>query len=210
MAAPKVVIEGSSNVTASQLMDLHRQIAARSLDGYHLQAFLDHRNPFEIVYPKTAFEVEVDYERPLQMMMDAGDFRWREQEITDEKFGLAGRGKRKERLFICRSDRQLSTDGVEKALARFGRVPGNIYQMLALVHAYPDTLTEYPLVALASKMWRGSEVTTAGFYVPQAYYGKSGRHLLLRRADTMRWKPTHQFLAVERVREKETVPLGSM
>lgn len=209
MATPKVVIEGSSNVTAPQMRDLFKQIANHDLDGYHVQAFLEHRNPFEVVYPKIGFELEVDYGQPLKTMMDAGNFRWREQEIVDEKFGLAGRGKRKERLFICQCDRPMSTDEVEKALAKFGRSPGNIYQMLALILAHPDTLTEYPMVALASKTWRGNEVTRAGFYVPQAYEGKSGRHLLLRRTESDLWRSTHQFLAVERTREIASSPFGA-
>ncbi len=45
--AAKVVVEGSSNVTASQLKDLFRQVEDRSLGYYHLQALLEHRNPFE-------------------------------------------------------------------------------------------------------------------------------------------------------------------
>lgn len=47
MATQKVVVEGSS-VTAPQLSDFFRQIGDGSLSGYHLQALLDHRNPFEI------------------------------------------------------------------------------------------------------------------------------------------------------------------
>ncbi len=45
MATKKVVVEGSS-VMASQLKDLWRQFADGSLTGKHLQAFLEHRNPF--------------------------------------------------------------------------------------------------------------------------------------------------------------------
>lgn len=46
MAAQKVVVGGSS-VTALQLKDLFRQIADGSLDGGHVQAMLEHKNPFE-------------------------------------------------------------------------------------------------------------------------------------------------------------------
>jgi hypothetical protein len=44
--ASKVVVEGSSAVTASQLKDLFRQIEDRSITGQHVQAFLEHRDPF--------------------------------------------------------------------------------------------------------------------------------------------------------------------
>ncbi|MBP6858264.1 MAG: hypothetical protein KBC33_00315 [Candidatus Pacebacteria bacterium] len=43
--ATKIVVAGS-NVSAPQLSDLFRQIGDGSLNGIHLQAFLDHRNPF--------------------------------------------------------------------------------------------------------------------------------------------------------------------
>ncbi len=42
MAAQKVVVEGSSNVTASQLKDLFRQIEDGSIDGSYMQGFLNH------------------------------------------------------------------------------------------------------------------------------------------------------------------------
>ncbi len=47
MATNKVLIEGSSStVSHAQLKDLHRQFEDGSLNGYHLQAFLRHQNPF--------------------------------------------------------------------------------------------------------------------------------------------------------------------
>ena len=55
--AAKTVIEGST-VSASQLKDFFRQIDEGSLTGPHLQAFIEHRNPFEpkfvsVFYPAT-------------------------------------------------------------------------------------------------------------------------------------------------------------
>jgi len=48
MAAKKVVVGGSSGVTASQLSDLFRQIGDRSITGTNMQAFLEHRDPFSL------------------------------------------------------------------------------------------------------------------------------------------------------------------
>ena len=45
MAMQKVVVKGSS-VSASQLKDLFRQIDDGSLGGRHIQALLEHRDPF--------------------------------------------------------------------------------------------------------------------------------------------------------------------
>ena len=42
MATQKVVVEGSSGVTASQLKDLFRQIDDGSIDGSYMQSVLDH------------------------------------------------------------------------------------------------------------------------------------------------------------------------
>ena len=46
MATDKVVVEQSSLVTAAQMKDLWRQITDGSITGKHIQAFLEHRNPF--------------------------------------------------------------------------------------------------------------------------------------------------------------------
>ena len=45
--ATKIVVEGST-VSASQLKDMFRQIEDGSLNGTHVQAFLEHRNPFDL------------------------------------------------------------------------------------------------------------------------------------------------------------------
>lgn len=45
--AAKMVIEGSDKVSASQLKDFFRQIEEGGIKGYHLQAMLERRNPFE-------------------------------------------------------------------------------------------------------------------------------------------------------------------
>lgn len=47
--ASNLVVAGST-VSASQLKDFFRQIADGSLNGYHIQAILDHRNPFALEY----------------------------------------------------------------------------------------------------------------------------------------------------------------
>jgi len=46
MATNKVVIEGSSDVTASQLSELFRQIGNGALKSFHIQKILDHEDPF--------------------------------------------------------------------------------------------------------------------------------------------------------------------
>ena len=43
----KLVVEGSDNVSVSQLKELHRQLEDAILNGRHLQALLEHRDPFE-------------------------------------------------------------------------------------------------------------------------------------------------------------------
>lgn len=77
MATQKVVVEGSSNVTASQLKDLFRQIGDGSITGDHLQAFLGRRNPFE-VQQKTkrqdSFTLATGDGRSAKQLLAAGNF----------------------------------------------------------------------------------------------------------------------------------------
>lgn len=69
-AKQRVVVEGSSSVTASQLSELFRQIGDRSINGINLQRFLDHQNPFELD------AVDIDWSRvykTLGMKFEPGD-----------------------------------------------------------------------------------------------------------------------------------------
>jgi hypothetical protein len=75
MATQKVVVEGSSNVAASQLKDLFRQIADGSLTGDHLQAFLERRNPFEPNCTATGgFTLATGDGRSATQLLAAGNF----------------------------------------------------------------------------------------------------------------------------------------
>lgn len=47
--AVKMVIEGSDNVSASQLKEFFRQIEEGGIKGYHIQAMIERRNPFETI-----------------------------------------------------------------------------------------------------------------------------------------------------------------
>lgn len=44
--ADRTVVAGSLGITAGQMKDFWRQVDDGSLDHYHMQALLDHRNPF--------------------------------------------------------------------------------------------------------------------------------------------------------------------
>jgi len=68
MATQKVVV-GGSYVTASQMKDFWRQVADGSLNGLHIQALLEHRDPFLVL---------MDPDSQLK--------RW--QELYQELFGI--------------------------------------------------------------------------------------------------------------------------
>lgn len=59
MAAQKVVVDGST-VSARQMKDFWRQVDDGSITGETLQAFLEHRNPFEKVINNAMFTVTSD------------------------------------------------------------------------------------------------------------------------------------------------------
>lgn len=63
MATSKVVVEGSSRVTAAQLKDLFRQIEDGSIDGKGLQAFLEHRTPFPVLTIRGRADIVVKEQR---------------------------------------------------------------------------------------------------------------------------------------------------
>jgi hypothetical protein len=59
--ATKIVVAGS-DVSAPQISDLFRQFGDRSLNGIHLQAFLEHRNPFDFD------NIVIDWEKVYQTL----------------------------------------------------------------------------------------------------------------------------------------------
>lgn len=195
--AAKTVVAGS-NVSASQLKDLFRQIDDGTLDRYHIQALIEGRNPFEIVHERIPYEADVDYDASLDELSRTCGIKFLEREIMSPQFRSARSGKKRERLYLCACDRTVTTEEAERALSRFGLEPGNVNQLIALVLKHPKVCNDAtPINALASQLWRSNEVTSTGLYVPYLQENSAGRSLLLLHRRT-RWKQIYRFLAVEK------------
>lgn len=131
MANQKVVVEGSS-VTASQMKDLWRQIADGSLRFSHIQALLEHRDPFtasmnldsqlkrwQDLY-KDLFGIRIDFE-PIKIP---------EQKKGFNRLIVVPKGITMNKVVeVCRKkfDMHLVTEDLDKEVTRNDRVPTQTY-----------------------------------------------------------------------------------
>lgn len=87
--AAKMVIEGSDNVSAFQLKELFRQIEEGGIKGYHIQAMIERRSPFETgpfkLLGKYKLGTHKDAEALKQAMQKAG------MKITDWAKDIMGK-----------------------------------------------------------------------------------------------------------------------
>lgn len=108
MATNKVVVAGS-DVTASQLKDFFRQIEDGSIKHHHLQAFLDHRNPFPT-------EVRESKSAPVALP----DIDWK---ATYKELGITGPAaliKREDEFWYMPVTEEVTCELVVKTLRRLG------------------------------------------------------------------------------------------
>jgi hypothetical protein len=114
MATQKVVMAGS-DVTALQLKDLFRQIGDGSLTGHHIQALLDHRDPF-------AVNLDPRYQLESQCQL------WKELfgiELDPDSIALPERRPGFERLIVIPAGLTLNTKELLPELAlTFQLIPG--------------------------------------------------------------------------------------
>ncbi len=75
--ATKIVV-GGSTVSASQLKDMFRQIEDGSLNGIHIQAILEHRNPFGLD------NVVIDWKKVYELLGVKADFN--NEDVNDPNF----------------------------------------------------------------------------------------------------------------------------
>ena len=77
--ATKTVVAGSS-VTASQLKDFFRQIDDGSINGIHMQAILEHRNPYDLD------SVVIDWKKVYETLGVKVDFN--NEDVNDPNFWI--------------------------------------------------------------------------------------------------------------------------
>lgn len=143
-------------------------------------------------------KIVVDYSMTLGQMIAAGGYRWRNDDINDERFPLLGEGKVENTVELIHFNRPISSNDAEKELDKMGFRPAIIEELLAFAAAFPETQRKSPIVALGSvaKIGPVPPIDDDRYVVYLGMHG-SGRRLSLNwRGDE--WSGIFRFLAVRK------------
>lgn len=98
------------------------------------------------------FELVVDYDCPLEDLIDAGDYDVVEDAITDELFKLQTKGKRETvvRLIRPRKPRSIMFSDVKRWLYRGMMRPANIRELITFGNMFPHLFAMDDILAIGS------------------------------------------------------------
>lgn len=94
--------------------------------------------------------LSVDYGRSLDQMIAAGNYEWKNNDITAKKFPVQGEGIEQFEAKIFHFDRTMSSEAVVEAIKAAGFEPGKIEHLLSFGEKYPEEQRKYPIIALGS------------------------------------------------------------
>lgn len=139
-----------SSVTANQLKDFFRQIADGSLNGQHLQAFLEHRNPFNNGAAQVQTTLTVPPHLTILERIALGVYDWKSEDITGKRFphDAATVGEWEFDLFYPNCSIS-SEDAVSRAEVD-GWTVAKAEHLLAFGQAFPEEQRKFPIIALGS------------------------------------------------------------
>ncbi|MDE2071576.1 MAG: hypothetical protein KGI70_02490 [Patescibacteria group bacterium] len=114
----------------------------------------------------------VDYGRSLDQMVAAGNYDWKNDNITAKKFSVVGNGIEQFEVKVFHFDRTMSSEAAVEAIKAAGFEPGKIEHLLSFGEKYPEEQRKYPITAL------GSVARVGGYrHVPYLYRYDAERRL---------------------------------
>jgi len=139
------------------------------------------------------FSIIVDYTMSLEAMIKVGAYDYENNEITAERFPLAGKGRIDVDSIVEHFGKYISTDAALKALDKKGLRPATIAELLAFGAKYPEEQRKYPIVALGSV-----GVDSIGYRVVACLYELDSKRRLNLRCVGDDWSGDWRFLAVSK------------
>ncbi len=103
----------------------------------------------------------VDYGMTLEQMIAAGNYDWKNDDITAKRFPLSGTGKVGFEPKLFHFDRDISSENAIKEMEKDGFRPAKIEELLAYGAALPEEQRKYPIVALGSVAEIGGDRSVA-------------------------------------------------
>ncbi|MEK7613242.1 MAG: hypothetical protein AAB449_03820 [Patescibacteria group bacterium] len=94
--------------------------------------------------------LSVDYGRSLDQMIAAGNYDWKSDDITAEKFLVVVNGVEQFEARIFHFDSTMPSGVAVEAIKAAGFEPGKIEHLLSFGEKYPEEQRKYPIIALGS------------------------------------------------------------
>lgn len=143
------------------------------------------------------FRFTVDYNQSLEVMIAAGQYDWKSDDITAKRFSIEGSGivecEAHYFHFNCSIFSKNAIKGIKATDSGNPWMPAKIEHMLSHGKTFPEEQRKFQIIGLGS-------VAEVGRYrrVPVLYGDDSGRELRMDWFDG-RWAPVCRFLAVRKV-----------
>ena len=102
----------------------------------------------------TEFRIEVDYSMSLNKMISAGNYDWKNDDITAARFPVKGEGKVEFEAKLFHFNRNISSEAavthIKDADPQNPWEPAKTEHTLAFGAKYPEVQREYPIIGLGS------------------------------------------------------------
>ncbi len=100
--------------------------------------------------PPLVLRITVDYSLSLEQMIALGQYDWKNDDITTERFPVKGKGKKEVVGELVKYEENMSSDKVLADLDSKGLRPATHEELLAFGAAFPELQRKFPIVALGS------------------------------------------------------------
>ncbi len=189
--AKKIVVGSDQMPNPEQLLEMYEKLDSQTkeirsqfrrgvLAPRHVQALIEHRNPFEKkpAEKKLADGIArlfVDYTRPFADMIRDGKYGWVNSDITEKHFPINQRQNGEVEMKVFHFNRVMGSDEAIREIDKEGYRPAELPEGLAYAKANPDEQRKYPIAILGSvwHYWRGHR------HVPCLDRWHDGRGLVL-------------------------------
>jgi len=94
--------------------------------------------------------LSVDYSQSLEQMIVAGNYDWKNDNITAKKFPVVGNGVEQFEAKIFHFDRNISSEKAVEAIKAADWESGKIEHLLSFGAKFPEEQRKYTIIALGS------------------------------------------------------------
>ncbi len=100
--------------------------------------------------PSEPIVLIVDYSQTLEVMIAAGRYDWKNNDITAKRFPIEGKGTVEFEAALFHFDKDISSEDAKKQIEEAGYEVGKIEHVLSFGANYPEEQRKFPIIGLGS------------------------------------------------------------